>query len=184
MGERIDRIVDRYARRLGALEGVLVKGEGWFASAGRDVETMIATRVAEDMLPFPYQVGYACDQARRFAVTVCERDVQGTDPATLDWAGLVALPAATVAALRAATAGVDDAVLDRETTLRLMPGVTVVASGLELNEEFMIPNLEFHMATAYGLLRREGVDIGKPDFLASVRPYLRIAAPGEERGAA
>jgi hypothetical protein len=49
----------------------------------------------------------------------------------------------------------------------------LTVNGLQLARDWMVPNFYFHVVIAYGILRHNGVDLGKRDFLAHAVAYIR-----------
>ena len=59
------------------------------------------------------------------------------------------------------------------------PGKTLELSATGYVNGWLVPNLFFHMTTAYNILRKEGVELGKLDYLRSyIGEYVDLAAAG------
>ena len=63
----------------------------------------------------------------------------------------------------------------REKRVDLMHGMFMVLSGRDYVDEWLLPNFYFHLVTAYDLLRREGVQIGKADYMAHLHGRVQRA---------
>jgi hypothetical protein len=73
--------------------------------------------------------------------------------------------AKTVAYLQSIPASAFDGAEDRDLKVPAGPEVTLAFKGLDFLQSWAIPNVFFHMTTTYAILRHNGVDIGKRDFL-------------------
>lgn len=165
-----DAIVPSWLQMLGSLLGLLDKAEAWCAEHGVAESDLLEARLADDMLPFAYQVK-SCAVHSHGAIEGVRRGEFAPDTTT---------PPATIAALRtrieearAAIAG-----LDRKALEELCSGdVTFVFNGKRLMEftgdkfllSFSQPNFFFHTSTAYAILRARGVPVGKRDYLGAVQ---------------
>jgi hypothetical protein len=150
-----------FTRALRNLDHLLAKA----ADSGVDEATLVAARLAPDMLPLPRQVQIACDNAK-LAVTrlaqVAPRPM-ADDEATL--AELRDRIARTIAYLDEAPAAAFDGRETAEIALKF-PSLEMTFTGTRLVTDFVLPNFFFHVTTAYALLRMKGVAIGKMDYLA------------------
>ncbi|KAF7552519.1 hypothetical protein G7Z17_g4283 [Cylindrodendrum hubeiense] len=146
---------------LNALSAILTKAEAHITdSAG-----LFAAKLHEDMLPFTFQVYFASDVAQKLAARGT-----GVEPLALDrnfesFADMQALVKKVLDVL----ANVDkDAFNARETaevTVGLGPGKEVKMQLRQYVNGYVLPNVFFHVNTAYAILRKEGVPIGKQDYL-------------------
>lgn len=165
--------VPSFQQTLGAVAGLLTKAEAFCVDKGVAADSIVQARLAEDMLPFAYQVKStavhslgAIEGVRRGSFSPDE-----TPPPT-DFAGLKARIAATLTALDAITPDEVDAFVGRD--MRFAFGdrhVDYTAENFLLS--FSLPNFYFHAATAYDILRWKGVAIGKRDFLGRTRSIKR-----------
>jgi len=163
--------VPAFRQTIDAVAKVLAKGEAFAAERGIDPATLVAARLAPDMLPLGYQVkSVAAHSVGALAgVKAGEFTPDRSAPPT-DFAGLHAVlanAAATLAAMSApdvdALAGGDMAFVFGE---HRMP---YLAEDFLLS--FSLPNFYFHAATAYDILRAQGVPLGKRDYLG--RPRIK-----------
>jgi hypothetical protein len=156
------------------LAALLDKGATHAKAEGIDPGALVRSRLAPDMYPLHEQVELACFHARDAMARL-----SGGEPAvhedveeTLD--GLKARIEATVARLEEIPAGALDEADQRAIVMELRGGEIVFEmTGYELLRDWAIPHFYFHVVTAYDILRHDGVDIGKRDYLASVGKYLR-----------
>ena len=82
---------------------------------------------------------------------------------------------ATIAQARALVAGIgaNDAKLDEIKRVGLGPGRYCELPGHQYLADYVLPNLYFHLTTAYAILRQHGAPLGKSDFLMVLGPYVR-----------
>ena len=149
---------------LGALQGILAKGEAHAAATGVDEAVFLSARLFPDMFPLTRQVQIACDITARGAARLAGAPLPSTPDAETRFAELSARCKATLAGIMA----LDDAALDasagRDITFPV-GGTDTTMKGAAVLANFILPNLHFHAAMAYGLLRHQGVVLGKRDFM-------------------
>ncbi len=144
----------------------LNKAEANAAARGFDANVFVQTRLAPDMLPFAAQIRIACDAAKngtaRLAGIETPRfednettfaELQARVRKTLDW--LATVPAASID-------GREEAAI----TFPVGRDKTRTMTGEAYLKHWALPNVFFHVTTAYALLRHNGVDLGKTDYLA------------------
>jgi hypothetical protein len=117
------------------------------------------------MFPFTRQVQTACD----FAAKSCARLTQSEVPSIADtektFGELKQRLANTIEYVRAFKAAQFEGAESREVSFPIGPDKTMTLKGQPYLTHFALPNFYFHAATAYGILRHNGVEIGKRDFL-------------------
>lgn len=149
---------------LGALDRIVTKAEAHAAARKIAPETLLFARLYPDMYHFTRQVQTACD----FAMKIAAR-LGGRAPETLEWtetsfSALRALVARALAYVEATDRARVEASAGAPVTFNINER-PVTMSGLDYAHRFGIPNLHFHAAMAYAILRENGVDLGKADFL-------------------
>jgi hypothetical protein len=153
---------------LGALSKLLDKAEAFCAAKKIDPGTLLGYRLAPDMFALSRQVQIACDLAKIGAARLAGveppkfEDTEKTIPELKERIGK------TVAFVKSVDRKAIDSSADREIVLQLGPGKKGEMKGADYLNHFVLPNFYFHAATAYGLLRHAGLDIGKQDFLAGI----------------
>jgi hypothetical protein len=131
-----------------------------------DPNVLLTARLAPDMLPFVAQIRIACDAAKNGTARLAgiEAPVFADDETTL--AQLQERVAKTVAWLATVPA---DKIDGREAADITFPvgrdGSTRTMPGEAFLKHWVLPNLFFHVTTAYALLRHNGVPLGKVDYL-------------------
>jgi hypothetical protein len=153
-----DAAIPPLIHMLGSLSNILSKGE---AQGGIDPAE---ARLAPDMLPLKNQVYLATDSAKGCGARLAGvenpkfEDVENTYPE------LKARVAKTIAFLK----GLDPKAFDGAETKQVVlkfPNVTLEFVGSDYVGKFVLPNVYFHITTAYAILRGRGVPLGKPDYL-------------------
>ena len=153
-----------FAQGLRALLGVLKKAEAHALARGIEPAALLQARLYPDMLPFTRQIHLCTD----FAKGVVAR-LAGVEPPTFEdvettFPELIARVEKTLAAVNGFTAAQVDGSEDREITLMRRGEASVVKGRAYLLEQ-ATPNFYFHLTTAFAILRHNGVEIGKKDYL-------------------
>jgi hypothetical protein len=149
---------------LGALKGLLAKGEAYAGALKCEQAAMLAQRLYPDMFALPRQVQIACDTVTRGAARLAEIEMPSFPDTEQTFAELIARCQKAIDYVNA----IDDAKIDAtaQKTLQIPMGqATMPMTGQQYLQSFILTNLHFHAAMAYGLLRMQGVQIGKRDFL-------------------
>lgn len=158
-----DLAAPAFLRGLDVLDGLLDKA----VAAGFDEATLFEARLAPDMRPFPDQVRMASFSARG-----CVGRLTGLQwPKTDDAEATIAELKATVALSRAFVADTPASAYEGAETRAVelkTPMATLKFAGAGYLTSFALPNFYFHLTTAYALLRKEGLAIGKRDFLGQL----------------
>ena len=150
------------------LAAILEKASGHAQSKKLDPKVLPATRLIADMLPLSSQVQIACDTAKGAAARLAGVEVpkHPDTEATLD--ELKARVAKTLEFIRTLKPEQFQGAETREIVLQF-PQMTLKFTGLNYLTNFVLPNFFFHVTTAYALLRKNGVDLGKRDFLGEIQ---------------
>jgi len=164
-----DVSVTSFLQVLGAVSGFLDKGLAHCKATGLDPETIVGTRLHDDMLPFRFQLVSVAHHSRG-ALAGAKAGVFQPPGAVgeLDYAGLQGLIADARSELQALTADEVNALEGRDLIFQIgsrqMP---FTVEGFLLS--FSTPNLHFHATTAYDILRQVGVPLGKRDYMGQMR---------------
>ena len=157
-----------FVRMLESLGAWLDKAEAHAQARKFDADVLLGARLAPDMLPFAKQVQIACDSAK-FAVARLagvEAPKFADDEGTL--AELKERVRRTVAYVQSVPAAQIDGSEERDITVLRRVGAMVLKGEAYLKHN-ALPNFFFHATTAYALLRHNGVDLGKGDYLGLTR---------------
>ena len=153
-----------FLRMLGNLAAVLEKGAAHAEAHKIDPAVFITDRLAPDMLPLARQVQIAGDSAVRGASRLAGIDFPSYPDNESTFAELLARLAKSRLFLETLTADQIDGSEERPVTVKLRTGDTTFA-GQAFLLNFVLPNFYFHITTTYLILRHNGVDLGKADYL-------------------
>ncbi len=153
---------------LNALSGVLDKAQAFATARKVDPSVLLGLRLYPDMFPLTRQVQIATDLAKNGMARLAgiEPPRYEDNETTIDQ--LKARLAKTVAFLKTLDAAKIDAAADREITFPLGPTNKGQMKGDDYLNHFVLPNVYFHLTAAYTILRHNGVEIGKQDFLGAI----------------
>jgi len=169
-------VIPAYTQMMRALAAQLAKAEAHAEAKKFDMEVLLAARLAPDMYPLSDQIRFVCTQA----LGPVERFGAGNGPAPeLAGNSLAELRAyldATIAYLEAASAEKIDAAASTPMEMNLPNGMIFDLTGFEYIRDWSQPQFYFHLMCAYAILRHNGVDIGKIDYVPHMMRYLRKAA--------
>ena len=164
----IDEIKRLFDTRLDVLEHIVSIGEKHFGNA----DAFLDKRLAEDMLPFTAQIAFACNAPRGFSQWCAGEAIENLKPDSLK---TIADVRAAIVQTRALVAGIsaDDAKLDEIKRVGLGPGRYCELPGHRYVADYVVPNLYFHVTTAYAILRMLGAPVGKADYLGFLGPLVK-----------
>lgn len=155
-----------FIRGLENLSAILSKAETY--AAGKKIDPLVLTsaRLAPDMFPLSKQVQIATDMVKGFAARMSGVDIPKYEDTEKTFPELQARINKTIAFLKSADAKAIDASEDKSVQLKFGPK-EFNFNGLPYLVSFVIPNFYFHVTAAYAILRHNGLDIGKADFLGA-----------------
>jgi len=180
-------LLPTYTQLLGALDAWLAKAEERMPGAA---DALLSARLASDMFPLSTQIRFACVQAREgvcrlsgepFPPTIEalleEGRNAGAHPGTIgDARTRIAETAALVEAAMAAPPTIDPAT---PIAHALPNGMIFDLTAEQYVRDWALPQFYFHVMAAYAILRAEGLDLGKKDYVAHMFAHLRPGtAPG------
>lgn len=151
-------------RGLTNLQGILGKAQAHAAEKQIDPAVFTGARLFPDMLPLARQVHIATDTAKGCAARLAGVEAPGFEDVEVSFDELHARIQKTIDYLKQFNADQIDGSEDRPVTLKMRSG-PVEFTGLSYLLNFAIPNFYFHVTTAYDILRHNGVEIGKLDYL-------------------
>lgn len=151
-------------RSLNNLAVILEKGATHAEAKKIEASVLIASRLYPDMLPLSKQVQIASDIARRGVARLAGLDAPAMADDETTFAELVDRVHNTIAYLNTLTAAQIDGSEEKEIVLP-MGKESMSFKGMPYLLFFVLPNVYFHVTTAYDILRHNGVELGKMDFL-------------------
>jgi uncharacterized protein len=155
-----------FLRMLGNLSAILDKAAAHAEAKKIDPTILIRDRLAPDMLPFSFQVQAATDSAKGCAARLAGIEAPKFADNEVTFPELKERIAKTVTFLQSMTPAQIDGTEGRAITLSLRSGDRKF-EGQEYLLYFVLPNFYFHVTTAYAILRHNGVELGKADFLGA-----------------
>lgn len=158
--------VPRLANILGNLSNILDKAQAHVEAKKLDVSTLTSYRLFPDMLPFTKQVQIACDKARSVVARLAGLDVPVYEDNEKTLAELKARIAKTIAFIQSVSPEQIDGTEDKEIVLKVA-GKETRYKGMQFLLGHSLPNVYFHVTTAYNILRHNGIEIGKRDYLGN-----------------
>ncbi|WP_317204713.1 DUF1993 domain-containing protein [Janthinobacterium sp.] len=151
---------------LASLSAILAKTEAHVADKKIDPNALLNYRLYPDMLPFVRQIQIASDFAKGCAARLAGQDVPAYEDSEQSFAELRARIAKTIAFIEALA----QADIDGSETRAITTGSgekTKHFTGQTYLFHYALPHFFFHATTAYDILRHNGVDVGKKDFIGS-----------------
>ncbi|TNC74629.1 DUF1993 domain-containing protein [Rubellimicrobium roseum] len=156
--------VPALAHSLRALDRILQKAEAYCEARRIDPAVLVNDRLAPDMLPLRRQVGMACDHAKFVAARLSGQEAPRFEDTEQTFAELRERIARTLAFVEAVPEAAFEGAEARTITVKAGPRELTFPAPVYLGS-FALPNFYFHMTTAYNILRHDGVELGKLDFL-------------------
>ncbi len=150
-------------KSLEALTRIVEKGELHAKENGLSDEALMNARLAPDMFPFVSQVRIATDDARRNLYLLAGKEHVKMEDDETTFAQLKLRIQKTKELVAALTEKDFDGADERHVSLYWMGGAYTL--GKDFVQEFAVQNTLFHVITAYDILRNQGVNIGKTDFI-------------------
>lgn len=152
------------ARSLNNLSGILAKAAAHAEARGIDPAVLLQARLYPDMFPLVRQVQIATDIARRGLARLAGVESTAMDDNEASFEELIGRIKATLASLEGFSAEQIDGSETKPIELTIR-SETLHFSGQSFLLFFVLPNVYFHVTTAYDILRHNGVELGKRDFL-------------------
>ena len=156
-----------FVRTLGNLSAILDKAQAHVDAKKLDATALTGYRLFPDMLPMTRQVQIACDAAKGLVARLSglENPVHEDTEKTL--VELQARIAKTLAFVQSVTPAQLDGTEEKDIVVKRGDTETHY-KGMQYLLGNALPNFYFHVTTAYNILRHNGVEIGKRDYLGTV----------------
>ncbi len=160
--------VPAFLQILNSLTGILTKAEAHCQAKNIKPEVLLGARLFPDMLPFSKQIQLVCDFASKGCARVTHSEVPSTPDTETTFEELKQRLAKTIDYVKAFKPTQFEGAEARDVSFPAGPDKTMTMKGQQFLRNFTLPNFYFHAATAHGILRHNGVEIGKRDFLGAV----------------
>jgi uncharacterized protein len=158
--------VPAFIHALSNLAAILEKGAAHAEAKKIDAAVLVSARLFPDMFPLARQVQIACDSVKGGAARLAGVEPPAYEDTEKTFAELIARVKKTIAYLQTLSAMQIDGSEDKTMTWQTRSGSKSM-QGLPYLNRHVIPNLYFHVTTAYNILRHNGVELGKKDFLGN-----------------
>jgi len=160
------QVISQCTQTLKNLETCLDKAEQHAVAKKFDVGVLMTSRLAPDMKDFIYQVQSACDYVKAGAAWLSGQTPPKHEDNEQTIDELRARIRKTVAFAQSVKEAQYAGASERKVSLSWVPGKII--GGEDYLLQMTIPNTFFHIAMAYAILRHNGVDVGKMDFLGPI----------------
>lgn len=160
--------VVQFTKMLGNLSNILEKAASFAESKKIDVGVLLNSRLAPDQFPLVRQVQIVCDSAKLGVSRLTGKEAPTHEDNEQTLAELTARIQDVIAYLETITA--DDFADAAERHISQPRWEGKYLTGTEFAVQHAIPNVYFHITTAYSILRHNGVNLGKKDYLGAM-PY-------------
>jgi hypothetical protein len=158
--------VPRFVNILGNLSNILDKAQAHVDAKKIDATTLTGYRLFPDMLPMTSQVQIACDTAKGAVARLAGVEIPVDEDNAKPVADLKARVAKIIACGQPLTPGQIDGTEDKEIVLKRRHK-DARYNGMHFVLGPALPKVYFHVTTAYNILRHNGIEIGKRDYLGN-----------------
>lgn len=156
-----------FRQMLGGLDAVLTKAESHASEKKIDPAALLQARLFPDMFPLTRQVQIACDFAKSVPARLAGVEVPAYDDTEQSFPELHARIARTLAFIEGLDAARFEDSAQRQIVLRPGTPKERTLDGQAYLLAYGLPQFFFHVTTAYALLRHNGVELGKKDYMGA-----------------
>jgi hypothetical protein len=160
-----DAVVPAYLQMLNSLSGLLTKAEAHCKARKIEPEMLLGARLYPDMLPFTKQIQLVTDFATKGCARLTHSEVPSTPDTEKTFDELKQRLAKTIDYVKSFKPAQFEGAEAKDVTFPAGPDRSITMKGQQFLSAFSFPNFYFHATTAHGILRHNGVEIGKRDFL-------------------
>lgn len=158
--------VPPFTHSLRALSKILAKAEAHCAARRIAPLVLFSDRLYPDMLPLVKQVQIACDHAKGMGARLAGLENPVFDDDEMDFSDLQTRIDRTIEFLDEIPEGAFQGAEQRTIHVKA-GGREMQMPALQYLHFYAVPNFYFHMTTAYNILRHNGVELGKADFMGA-----------------
>jgi len=160
--------IPTFVHGLNNLASVLAKAAAYAEAKKIDPSVLVNARLYPDMFPLSKQVQIATDVVKGGGARLAGVEVPSFADTETTFPELQARVAKTIDFLKTLTAAQIDGSEAKEISLKVGPN-QLSFKGQDYLLSFVIPNLYFHSSITYAILRHNGLDIGKSDYLGKIQ---------------
>ena len=153
-----------FVRMLNNLYSILTNAEKQAKAKGYDPAVLLSARLAPDMFALPRQVQIATDHAKGCVARLAGHQVEAIEDTETTFAELQARIKKVIGIVESYKPEQLEGSETREITIKI-PNMELKFSGLDYVNQWAMPNFYFHLTMAYAILRHNGIELGKKDFL-------------------
>ena len=157
----------RFVAILTNLSALLDKAQAHIDAKKIDPSAILGFRLYPDMLSMTRQVQIACDSAKGGVARLAGVEIPKHEDNETSIAELKARIAKTIAFIHTIKPEQIDGTEDKTIVMKLGPN-EVTFKGQQFLLNFATPNVYFHAVTAYNILRHNGIEVGKRDYLGAM----------------
>ena len=166
--------VETFVQMLTSLAGLLDKAQQFAEAKKIEPSVLVNARLAPDMFPFSLQIGVACVQAKLGTALLCGWDAPQYEPPPATLPELKAYIEAAVAFVKTATPADFEGAEERAIVFPIpVDNLELACNGGEFLRDWVLPHFYFHITTAYDILRHNGIELSKQDYLGRGRQFIR-----------
>jgi hypothetical protein len=162
-----DAVVPAYLQMLNSLTSLLTKAEAHCAAKKVDPAVLLGSRLFPDMLPLSKQIQLVSDFATKGCARLTHSEVPSTPDMEKTFEELKQRLAKTIDYVKSFKPEQFEGADSKDVTFPVGPDRTMTLKGQQFFSGASLPNFYFHATTAHGILRHNGVEIGKRDFLGT-----------------
>lgn len=162
-----DQVIVPLKRMLGNLDSIVTRAEQYATNKDIDPGVLIQARLRPDMLPFVAQIRIATDTAKGAAARLSGSEVPKWADDEETFADVHERIGKAIDYLGTMKPEQFEGAEKRNIELKLGPR-TAKFVGTDYITGFVVPNFYFHVTTAYAILRHNGVELGKSDYLGGL----------------
>jgi hypothetical protein len=155
-----------FTRMLNNLSSILSKAEQQAKAKGYDPAVLLGDRLAPDMFTLTRQVQIATDHAKGCMARLAGKTPEAIEDTEASFADLQARIARVLALVESVKEADCEGSETRDITIKI-PNSELKFKGLDYVTGWAMPNFYFHVTMAYAILRHNGIELGKRDFLVS-----------------
>ncbi len=155
-----------FVRMLQNMSSILSKAEQQAKAKGYDPSVLLNDRLAPDMFTLTRQIQIATDHAKGCMARLAGHTPEAIEDTETTFAEIQARIAKVIKLVEGYKPEQIDGSETREITIKI-PNSELKFTGLDYVNHWAMPNFYFHITTAYAILRHNGIELGKRDFLVA-----------------
>jgi hypothetical protein len=163
-----DLLVTQNSKMLHNLSQILTKAEAFASTKKVEMDVLLNSRLAPDMFPLGRQIQIACDTAKLGAARVAGKEAPKHEDNEKTLPEFKARIESVIGYLNSFKKDDFKNAMETKVTQPRWEGKWM--TGHEFTVQHVLPNMGFHVTTAYAILRHNGVEVGKKDYLGEM-PY-------------